>query len=180
MTDFKDVPEKLPLREEIQWSATAGLLRPYSGGYFRPDFNVTREMMAHILYRLSGEPDHQVRATSPYRDVNTGHLAYRQIDWAASRGLLPANPDGTFAPDTVITRATAAAVFHRSAGSPPNTAPSASRFADIRPGHPHYQQIHWMAEKGLDTGWADGTFRPNRPVTRSEMAVLLHRFDDRH
>lgn len=55
----------------------------------------------------------------------------------------------------------------------PNAAPAPS-FSDIE-GHWAAESIRGAAEKGLIGGYADGTFRPDRPVTRKQMAVILWR-----
>lgn len=67
----------------------------------------------------------------------------------------PGTPQGTEAPET------------------PNAAPAPS-FSDTG-GHWAADSIRKAAEKGLIGGYADGTFRPDRPVTRKQMAVILWR-----
>lgn len=41
--------------------------------------------------------------------------------------------------------------------------------------HWAYDDIDWCIERGLMTGYPDGSFKPDKPVTRAEMAVILHR-----
>jgi hypothetical protein len=49
-------------------------------------------------------------------------------------------------------------------------------FSDVPAGHPFAHDIYWLAETGVTTGYPDGTFRPDEPVTRQAMAAFLHRF----
>ncbi|KAA8826942.1 S-layer homology domain-containing protein [Bifidobacterium myosotis] len=54
-------------------------------------------------------------------------------------------------------------------------AASAASFADVTAGTPHAAEIGWLADNGIATGYADGTFRPMGAVTRADMAAFLHR-----
>ncbi|KAB8288624.1 deoxyribonuclease [Bifidobacterium ramosum] len=46
---------------------------------------------------------------------------------------------------------------------------------DINNGTPHYEDVRWLVESGISTGWNDGTFRGMNSVTRQDMAAFLHR-----
>ena len=52
-------------------------------------------------------------------------------------------------------------------------------FSDVGPGHPFLEEIEWMVEEGMTTGYQDGTFRPGEPVTRQAFAAFLHRAGQR-
>ena len=47
-------------------------------------------------------------------------------------------------------------------------------FSDVPAGHWAYDAIHYVAGKGIASGYADGTFRPNNPITRGQMAKILY------
>lgn len=49
------------------------------------------------------------------------------------------------------------------------------RFVDVPPGTPHYWDIEWLANSGITTGYADGTFRPRTTVQRDTFAAFLYR-----
>jgi hypothetical protein len=49
-------------------------------------------------------------------------------------------------------------------------------FDDVEDGAYYAEAVNWAAENGLVNGYGDGTFRPNRSITREEMAALLHRY----
>ena len=53
--------------------------------------------------------------------------------------------------------------------------PDEPTFSDVPADHPYYDSIEWSAENGVTTGYPDGTYRPDDPVTRGEMAVFLKR-----
>ncbi|MCR2823994.1 S-layer homology domain-containing protein [Microbacterium sp. zg.Y909] len=50
-------------------------------------------------------------------------------------------------------------------------------FTDVGEGTAFYTEIMWLADSGVTSGWADGTFRPYQPVTRDAMAAFLYRLD---
>lgn len=48
-------------------------------------------------------------------------------------------------------------------------------FKDLSPYHPYYEDVAWAVEKGIVSGYADGTFKPDNPVSRGEYAIFVHR-----
>jgi len=52
-------------------------------------------------------------------------------------------------------------------------------FSDVPKGHPYATEILWMHARGLDDGYADGTYRPRRVVQRQEAAAVLHAYAGR-
>ncbi|MFT4232480.1 MAG: S-layer homology domain-containing protein [Leucobacter sp.] len=55
----------------------------------------------------------------------------------------------------------------------------ARSFTDVPASHRFFADISWLAERGITTGNADGSFAPKRAVTREAMAAFLHRYDTR-
>jgi hypothetical protein len=55
------------------------------------------------------------------------------------------------------------------------TAFAAGQFNDVNENHPFFDDIEWMADTGISTGYQDGTYRPGDPVTRQAMSAFLHR-----
>lgn len=49
------------------------------------------------------------------------------------------------------------------------------RFVDVPAHHPHRVGIEWAVNRGIVQGYADQTFRPEQPLTRGQMATILHR-----
>lgn len=72
----------------------------------------------------------------------------------------------------------APSVAHATSGEP-STATHAltasSTFSDVPPGTPFSTEITWLADRGVSTGWSDGTFRPYQAVTRDAMAAFMYR-----
>ncbi|OWY61799.1 hypothetical protein B7486_61860, partial [cyanobacterium TDX16] len=54
--------------------------------------------------------------------------------------------------------------------------PGTPTFRDVGAGHPFHEDVEWLADQGITTGFADGTFRPAAPTSRQAMAAYLFRF----
>ncbi|MCL1801653.1 MAG: S-layer homology domain-containing protein, partial [Promicromonosporaceae bacterium] len=134
--------------------------------------------MAAFLYRELGSPAYTPPAHPSFSDVPKTSAFYLEIEWLASTGITTGWPDGTFRPGNNVTREAMAAFLYRAVGVTDFTAPETSPFSDVAAESNFYQQIAWLANSGVTTGWADGTFRPGNNVTREAMAAFLFRADD--
>ncbi len=106
-------------------------------------------------------------------DVKT-HWGHPSIDYCVEHGLMNGVGDGKFNPDGTVTRAMLATVLYRQAGSP--DVQNASAFPDVNPGEWYGKATAWAADAGVVTGYPDGTFDPNKAVTRQEMATMFYRY----
>lgn len=136
--------------------------------------------LSMILVLFAGMPEkaaaNEVAAQGiTFSDVPPGAPFYDDITWLANSGITTGWPDGTFRPTTSIKRDSMAAFLYRLSGSPDFSPPKTSPFSDITPATPFYKEITWLADSGITTGWADGTFRPVDPVNRDAMAAYLFR-----
>lgn len=111
-----------------------------------------------------------------FADIPPGHPFHTEVMWAYRTGITTGWADGTFRPVDPIDRNAMAAFLYRKAGKPAFTAPARSPFRDVRPSDPFYKEITWLAAKGISTGWADGTFRPEEPIDRDAMAAFMYRY----
>ena len=96
-------------------------------------------------------------------------------------------PDGTFKPDGSITRAEVAMMLYRrlidsddhgmTMTEMDQPDPNAKKvFSDVEPSYWYGTAIYTLTEKGYIKGTNQGTFRPDEPITRAEMCVMLVRF----
>jgi hypothetical protein len=96
------------------------------------------------------------------------HWAKKEIEHLASLSIVDGYPGGQFEPDKEITRAEFAKMFALVIGFPAGT--GSRQYSDIAG--------HWAEEYILMTDWLgypDGTFQPDRPISREEIAVLVAR-----
>ena len=108
-----------------------------------------------------------------YRDIKN-HWAEREILIASDWGLINGIGDYRFSPDTEMTRAMAVTVLYRYAGSP--SEPLLTAFSDVTPDAWYADAVSWAARYQIALGFPDGTFQPDQPVTKEQMAQLFYRF----
>ena len=87
-------------------------------------------------------------------------------------------PDNTVRPGNAITRAEVAMIFFRLLSSNDKHLPTTTAFSDAVPGAWYAQAVNYLARIDILNGYPDGTFRPNRPITRGEFAAVASRFDN--
>lgn len=162
---------------EIAWMKHTGRSTGWPDGTYRPFESIKRDAMAAFLYRSAGSPAYTPPAVSPFRDVATNSMYYKEIAWARSVGITTGWPDGTYRPLEPVNRDAMAAFLHRSAGSPAHSAPAASPFRDLSTRTQFYEEITWAHSQGITTGWADGTYRPLEPIKRDAMAAFIYRLE---
>jgi C1A family cysteine protease len=105
-------------------------------------------------------------------DVGKDHTHFRGITWAAKRGITTGMAHDTFRPEDPVTRGQMATFLVRGLGLP--TAAPAD-FPDVPAGHVHGPAVASLVAAGIATGYADGTFRPEQPVSRGQVASFLAR-----
>ena len=98
------------------------------------------------------------------------------VDFAQASGLMSGVGGGKFAPGVTTTRAMVAQVLYRLAGSP--TVLHIAAIPDADPDAWYYDAMLWASCTGIMQGYEDGTYRPNRAITRQEMATILLRMAD--
>lgn len=115
-------------------------------------------------------------------DVNENNQFYREITWLASEGISTGWPDGTYRPLLPVARDAMAAFLFRMLAPEDYVAPEESPFVDVATTNQFYDEIAWLHESGISTGWdrGDGTFefRPLAPIARDAMAAFLYRAAD--
>jgi hypothetical protein len=107
---------------------------------------------------------------SGYRDID-GHWAESAITALSKEGIVSGYADYKFEPDRAITRAEGAALLVRAFAS--KSDPARLSFRDLTTSHWAYGAIAIAVSSGYMAGYPDRTFGPDRPMTRSEMAVML-------
>jgi hypothetical protein len=175
---FDDVPLTHWAFDWIEAIAHAGITSGYPDGMYRPGNPVTRAEMAVFLLNGMGITPPATDGSHPFSDI-AGHWAEPWMEELYDGGVTSGYPDGTYRPQNEVTRAEMAVFLLRAkhgAGYRPPAAVGGA-FSDIA-GHWAEDWIEQLAEEGITAGYTDGTYRPNNPVTRAEMAVFLTRTFD--
>lgn len=164
-------PDALPrLREERHLAYL-----PVEGGLLRPDDAVTRGEMAQMLYALL-EADNKDRLfDAGFSDIAGADCA-RAVNYLGSYGILSGYPDGTFRPESPVSRAQCAVLLHRCQFAVPvGRYGDTADFADVPEGSWAEDFLYSARILGWMTGDAGGEFHPDREITRAEAVTAINR-----
>ncbi|MFD1845160.1 CAP domain-containing protein [Arthrobacter flavus] len=191
VSPFADVSTKQLFYKEMSWLAAQGISTGWKErngtSTYRALVPVNRDAMAAFLYRAAGSPDYTPPKRSPFADVSTNQLFYKEMSWLAAQGISTGwkerNGTRTYRPLQPVNRDAMAAFLSRAAGSPDYTPPKRSPFADVSTNQLFYKEMSWLAAQGISTGWKEpngtSTYRALQPVNRDAMAAFLYRADGR-
>ena len=130
--------------------------------------NKLRVGMKHLsVYAMLYDPQ-------PFTDVSEGDWFFDAVYHSYANLYFNGTGEGIFSPETGMTRAMFATVLWRMAGEPETE--RASGFTDVESGSWYDTAVAWASENGIVTGYGDGTFGVNDPVTREQMAAMLYRY----
>jgi hypothetical protein len=154
----------------VQYLVQHGVISGYGDCTFRPYNNITRGqaskivvLAANIVTNTTGGPH--------FSDVAPGSTFYTYIETAYNNGIISGYADGTFRPNTNVTRGQFSKMIVQAFRLPINVS-GAPHFSDVSPINPFYQQIETAYNNGLISGYADGTFKPNNYITRGQAAKI--------
>ena len=153
-----------------------GLMTGTSATTFEPNTSLSRAMLVAVLHRLEGSP---AASAGDFTDVADGDWYAQAVNWAASVGVVNGFDDGTFQPNTAITREQLAAILCNYAqykGFDTSASGSLSTYSDAASVSDWAQEsVEWMVGSGLLGGYDDNTLRPQGTTTRAEVASVLQR-----
>ncbi|MBR5239636.1 MAG: S-layer homology domain-containing protein [Clostridia bacterium] len=161
-TDFNESHWAYPYVDEL---VANGVVNGYEDGSYRPEANVTRAELAKLLSLQFGESTEK-----SYSDVLEGDWFYDYVTVSGSYFLA----EGTFNPNTPATREEVAYAIYMAKNLNAPAAPAT--FTDAADIAAVYQNaVAAVAEKGIITGYPDGSFAPKNNITRAEVATVLSR-----
>ena len=166
--DQVTVPTVLPPREVPDTHIL--YVRGYPDGTFGPELFMTRLEMAQALFRLLDNERNLQKGTENFIDVNENHWYADAINYLTTAEILLGFEDGTFRPRELVTRAELTAVLSRLSAK----ANGAHAFTDVE-GHWGHSYIVSAFNNNWISGYGDGTFRPNNPITRAEAVTIINR-----
>lgn len=145
----------------------------YPDGTVKPTGNITRAETAAILFRLMDEGSRKTyySTKSGFRDVATGSWYNTYVATLNNAGVITDSSNGYFRPNEAITRAELAAMLANFT----ETAGAANYFNDVSARYWAANAIAICAKLGWITGYPDGSFRPDKNVTRAELMAMINR-----
>lgn len=114
--------------------------------------------------------------TLPFTDVAQKAWYYNAVSYARGNGLFAGITPTTFGPNKTMTRAMLVQVLYSMSGLP--TVTGKSPFSDVEEGKWYTSAVIWAAENGVAAGTGNGTFSPNKHVTREQTATILYKYAD--
>lgn len=114
----------------------------------------------------------------PYSPVTFVNRRAAELNRRDHTAFLVGYAEGTFGPDRNMTRAEVTTMFARLLTEQIEADKTySSTFNDVAKGYWAANYIGYMQQFGVVTGYTDGSFRPNAPVTRAEFAAIASRFE---
>ena len=149
-------------------------LSGYPDNTIRPQGSITRAEVAAIFARLKVGEANIPSGSTNYGDVNSSDWYTKYIAFVTDNNIMKGYEDGSFQPNDKITRAEFTAVVARY-----NALVNVeSSFEDVS-GHWAEKYIGAVTSKGWINGYPDGTFKPEKDISREEVATMVNKMLDR-
>lgn len=177
---FDDVAEKDWFYDAVYYTVSEGLFSGTSktSSTFSPNSNMTRSMLVTVLYRLDGEPE--ISSDPVFYDISAGTWYTDAVAWAVGNGVVNGYEDGSFRPESDITREQIAVMIYNYAvrkGYDVTEAVDLSAYEDAQEVSLWARSaMAWANAAGLITGRSQTALAPSGAATRAEVAMILMRF----
>lgn len=134
------------------------------------EVSVDSAQLELLLSRYDGSAESKY-----FVDVHpVAHWATEAIDFVVAKGIFSGTGADTFSPDAPMTRGMLAVVLYNLEGKPGHS--YGGSFEDVAQGSWYEDAVYWAAEKGIVTGYGNGSFGPDDNITREQLAVMLYRY----
>ncbi|HMA38400.1 MAG TPA: S-layer homology domain-containing protein [Chloroflexia bacterium] len=170
--NFVDVPPDAYFAAAVTYLGCDQVLSGYADGTFRPYNNMTRGQLAKLLVVALGWAA-DTTGGPHFSDVPLGSPFYVYVETAYHQGILSGYADGTFRPNSQITRGQLAKLLVGAFGWSLTTT-GGPHFVDVPPANPFYAFVETAYAHAVISGYADGTFRPYNTATRGQVAKILY------
>ena len=180
---FLDVPNRVWYRDGVDFAVEEKLMNGVGHRRFAPGQVLTRAQLATVLYRQAGSPS-LGGAQNHFTDVKTGKWYTDAVIWANRQGVMLGYPDGSFRPDTPITREQLVTVLYRYCGGKPAPVRVLNPFPDRDEVSKYAREaMRWAVAQGLISGIKQpagpALLSPKSGTTRAQFCVIMQRLLDR-
>lgn len=124
---------------------------------------------------LDAIPTPNAMTENTFEDVSADKWYYDEVKYVYDNGLMNGTSSSKFDPSISTSRAMVVTILYRQEGEP---AVSGTCFPDVPEGKWYTAAVTWGAENGIVEGYTDGTFQPNKDISRQEMAAIIYRYAD--
>lgn len=132
-------------------------------------------MLLTLCMLLSLLPSTVFAANSnvPFTDVKETDWFYDSVDYVYETGMMSGTGNNQFSPNATTTRGMIVTILYRLEGTPEV---SPTSFYDVGSGEYYANGVYWASANGIVSGYGNGLFGPNDPITREQMAAILYRY----
>ena len=109
-----------------------------------------------------------------FLDVSRTDWFYYDVRYVCENGLMNCTSRNRFSPYGTATRGMLVTILYRMENEPRCFGSAA--FSDVKPGAYYEKAVVWASQNNIVSGYTDGTFRPDAPVTREQLASILYRY----
>ncbi|MFH1576099.1 MAG: S-layer homology domain-containing protein, partial [Candidatus Margulisiibacteriota bacterium] len=149
----------------------------FSIGYRGPEQQIKKKLLKQVeketvvpLAEVAPKP-----TLTAFTDVSNGHWAKQPIEYLATLGVMGGYPDKTFRPEKALTRGELAALLVKAKGFD-LTGAQKQVFQDVSGNSWVAPYVKVAVDRQYVKGYPDGTFQPNRKITRAEAATVFAKF----
>lgn len=168
---FVDLPDTYWAYNYVAYLYCSGVISGYGDNTFRPGAQTTRAQIAKMITLAFGWP--QWTPSYPdFSDVPTDDPYYSYVETCYVRGVISGYSDGTFRPGNQVTRSQVTKMLVLAKGWTP-AFPAVPDFVDVPPDNWAYGYVEVAFQRGVISGYADGTFRPGNGVNRAQFSKML-------
>lgn len=169
---FNDVEKGRSLYEEINFLADEGIIRGYEDGSFRPNDAISKKHIAAMLSKSLNLPMTNLKNPG-YKDVPLTHPYYKEIAAGYTAGIF--SKAEYFKPESSISRAFMAKIIATAFNLDVVVGSFNTSFTDVPATNEFFTPISKVASNQIAGGYPDGTFLPNKLITRAHFSAFLAR-----
>lgn len=169
---FRDVHDTDYFYTGLSYLYCQGAISGYGDSTFRPYNNTTRGQLCKIAVLAEGWQLSNPSAAS-FRDVPLGSTFFVYVETAYAHSIISGYGDGTFRPYNNITRGQLCKVIVQAEGWPIDTR-NGPHFSDVPTNHTFYNYVETACNRGIISGYGDGTFHPGNNATRGQICKTVY------
>ena len=110
----------------------------------------------------------------PFTDVKPSDPYYDAVKYLYEKNIMNGTSNTLFSPNAELTRGMVVTILYRMEGEPATK--NSGTFSDVKTGRYYSEAVEWAAENSIVNGFTDGSFKPERAVTREQLASILCRY----
>lgn len=108
-----------------------------------------------------------------FADVSASAWYYSAVSYVVDEGIMSGTGTNTFSPNATLTRGMVAQMLYAMSGKPNQ---GSNTYGDVASGAWYAKAVSWVSSKGIMTGYGEGRFAPETPVTREQLALILFNY----